>query len=212
MLNPLYSQRLKGVIDVFFAIVGLIVTLPLFLIIAIILKIQKEDVFFFQDRVGQNQRKFKIIKFTTMKKDSEKQGLITTVNDPRITPLGRFLRKSKINEIPQLFNILKGEMSFVGPRPLPIATVEGYYSLEEKQKIYSVKPGLTGYGSLEFSDEEQLIDKDDAGKSYREVIVPKKTKLEIWYVDNFNIILDLSLIFRTIFKLLFGFLSKRHPK
>jgi lipopolysaccharide/colanic/teichoic acid biosynthesis glycosyltransferase len=206
MSNILRSQRLKDAIDRLGAFVGLIITSPIFLIVAIILKIQKENVFFIHDRVGLNQKEFKMFKFTTMKKGSEKRGTITTANDSRVTLLGRILRRFKLNEIPQLINILKGEMSFVGPRPLPKTEVEKYYSPEVRSKIYSVKPGITGCGSIEFSDEEERLDKvDDVEKYFAEIIMPKKAELEIWYVDNRNLILDLKLFFKTIFKLLTGF-------
>jgi len=205
-LNLLRRQRLKGAIDRLGALVGLIVTSPIFLFVAIILKMQKEDVFFLHDRVGLNQKPFKMFKFTTMRKGSEKQGTITTANDSRVTLLGRILRRFKLNEVPQLINILKGEMSFVGPRPLPKTEVEKYYSPDERRKIYSVKPGITGCGSIEFSDEEERLDKvDDVEKYFAEVIMPKKAELETWYVDNWNIILDGKLFFKTIFKLLKGF-------
>jgi len=203
MFNPIHSQKLKVVIDRFGAIVGLIFTSPIFLIVTIILKAQKEDVFFIQDRVGLNLNTFKMFKFTTMRKGSEKKGTITTANDSRVTLLGRILRRFKLNEVPQLINILRGEMSFVGPRPLPKTEVEKYYSLENRRKIYSVKPGITGCGSIEFSDEEERLDKvDDVEKHFAEVIMPKKAKLEIWYVDNWSLILDLKFFFQTIFKLI----------
>lgn len=209
MLNPLPGQRLKFVIDRFMAFVGLIVTSPIFLIVAIILKAKGEDVFFIQERVGQFEQPFKMFKFTTMPKGSEKKGLITTANDLRVIPFGRFLRRSKLNEIPQLINILKGDMSFVGPRPLVKAHAE-IYPPNKREKIYSVKPGLTGYGSIEFSEEDKLTEKaDDLEKYYAEVIMPKKAELEIWYIDHFSIILDFSIIFRTIFKLLMVFLKRK---
>ena len=207
MLRILRSQRLKGIVDKCFAFIGLIITSPIFLSVAIILKLQKQELFFIQERVGLNQGTVKIYKFTTMRKGSEKQGLVTSFNDPRIIPLGKFLRRAKINEIPQLINILRGDMSFVGPRPLLRSEVEEYPPLMRK-KIYSVRPGLTGYGSLEFSDEERLLaEVDDAEKYYFEVIQPKKAELESQYVDNFSLILDLSIVFRTVPKLLKGFLK-----
>jgi lipopolysaccharide/colanic/teichoic acid biosynthesis glycosyltransferase len=206
MLNLLRSQRLKGAIDRLGALVGLIVTSPIFLIVAIILKIQKEDVFFLHDRVGLNQKAFKMFKFTTMVDGSEKQVSITTANDSRVTLLGKVLRQFKLNEVPQLINILKGEMSFVGPRPSTKVEIEKYYSPDERRKIHFVKPGITGCGSIEFIDEEERLDKvDNVEKYFAEVIMPKKIELETWYVDNWNIILDLKLFFKTIFKLLKGF-------
>ena len=205
------SQRLlKNIFDRFGAVVGLILTAPIFLVVSIALKIRREDVFFLQDRVGLNQSTFSMFKFTTMARGSEKQGSITTSDDSRITVLGRSLRKFKINEMPQLINVLKGEMSFVGPRPLPRSEVEEYYSSEDRARIYSVKPGITGRGSMEFSDEEECLSKADDFKEYfAGEIMPKKAKLEIWYVDNWSIILDMELFFGTIIKLLKTF--ARYP-
>lgn len=208
----LRGQRLlKTIIDRFLAVIGLIFTSPIFLIITITLKIQREDVFFLQDRMGLNQKTFRIYKFTTMVKGSETRGPITTSDDERITALGRFLRRFKLNEVPQLINVLKGDMSFIGPRPLPCFAVERYYSSEDKIKIYSVKPGITGRGSMEFSDEEECLSKVDNFEEYfaRE-IMPKKAELEIWYVENWSIILDLGLFFGTIFKLLKTFVWQKN--
>jgi len=196
------SRTLKNIADRILAIMGLVVAAPVFLIVAITLIIQRADVFFVQERVGLNQQIFRMIKFTTMIKGSEKHGTITIANDLRITFVGKFLRRFKLNEIPQLINILKGEMSFVGPRPLPRSEVETYYSSDDGAKIYSVKPGITGCGSMEFSNEEEHLSEVDNFKEYfAEEIMPRKAKLEIWYVDNWNIVLDLKLFFRTIFKL-----------
>lgn len=203
MLDLSHSRRLKDIGDRTLAIVGLIATAPVFASIALALKIRKEKVFFLQDRVGLNQKPFKIFKFTTMVEGSEKSGSITTASDSRVTSLGRFLRQSKINEIPQLINIIKGEMSFVGPRPLTLSEVEEYYSAEDRRKIYSVKPGITGCGSIEFSDEEKLLDgMNDVPEFFAKVIMPKKAELETWYVDNWSIALDLKLFFKTLSKLI----------
>ncbi len=205
------SQRfLKNILDRCGAIVGLILTAPIFLVASIALKIRRENVFFLQDRVGLNQKTFRMLKFTTMARGSEKQGSITTSNDSRITVLGRFLRRFKINEMPQLINVLKGEMSFIGPRPLPRSEVEEYYSPEDRVRIYSVKPGITGRGSMEFSNEEECLSEADDFKEYfAGEIMPRKAKLEIWYVDNWSIILDIGLFFGTIIKLLKTF--ARYP-
>ena len=197
------QRRLKNILDRCGAVLGLTATAPIFLVVSIILKIRREDVFFCQDRVGLNQKTFRMFKFTTMARGSEKQGSITTSNDSRITALGRFLRRFKLNEMPQLINVLKGEMSFVGPRPLPRSEVEEYYSPEDRVRIYSVKPGITGSGSMEFSNEEErLSEADDFEEYFAGEIMPKKAELEIWYVDNWSIILDLGLFFGTILKLL----------
>ena len=199
----LRSQRLlKAILDRFGAVIGLILTTPIFLVVLVILKIQREDVFFIQARLGLNQQPFGILKFTTMFKGSEKQGTITTADDLRVTVFGRFLRKFKINEIPQLVNVLKGEMSFIGPRPLPRSEVEAYYSPEDRASIYSVKPGITGRGSLEFCNEEEcLSEADDFQEYFAGEIMPRKAELEAWYVGNWSIILDCNIFFGTIFKL-----------
>ena len=203
------SQRLlKAMLDRFGAAIGLIFTAPIFLVVSIILKIQRADVFFIQDRVGLDQQTFRMFKFTTMFKGSEKQGSITTADDSRVTALGYFLRKFKINETPQLINVLKGEMSFVGPRPLPKSEVEAYYSLKDRARIYSVKPGITGRGSMEFCNEEEyLSEADDFQEYFAKKIMPRKAKLESWYVENWNIILDCTIFFGTIFKLLKTFVK-----
>ena len=164
--------------------------------------------FFLQDRIGLDQKTFNILKFTTMIKGSEKHGTITIANDSRITLLGRVLRRFKLNEIPQLINVLKGEMSFVGPRPLPKSEVEQHYSSEDRCKIYSVKPGITGYGSLEFSDEEKRLEEVvDAEEYFAKVIMPRKAEIEVWYVDNWSAILDVKIFFKTILKLLKDFVQ-----
>ena len=203
------SQRLlKAMLDRFGAAIGLIFTAPIFLVVSIILKIQRADVFFIQDRVGLDQQTFRMFKFTTMFKGSEKQGSITTADDSRVTALGYFLRKFKINETPQLINVLKGEMSFVGPRPLPKSEVEAYYSLKDRARIYSVKPGITGRGSMEFCNEEEyLSEADDFQEYFAREIMPRKAELEAWYVENWNIILDCKIFFGTIFKLLKTFVN-----
>ena len=197
------QRMLKNIFDRFGAIISLILTSPIFLVVSVMLKIQREDVFFLQDRIGLNQETFKIFKFSTMIKGSEKHGSITTSKDTRITALGSFLRRFKINEIPQLINVLKGDMSFVGPRPLPRSELERFYSPEDTAKIYSVKPGITGRGSMEFSDEEECLSRaEDFTEFFAKEIMPRKAKLEVWYVDNWNIMLDAKLFFGTILKLL----------
>ena len=196
------QRLLKAIIDRLGAVIGIILTAPIFLIVSIILKIQRADIFFVQERVGLDQKTFRMIKFTTMVKGSEKQGSITTADDSRVTAFGRFLRKFKINEIPQLINVLRGKMSFVGPRPLPKSEVEMYYSLEDSVRIYSVKPGITGLGSMEFSDEEECLSEvDDFQEHFAKEIMPRKAELEVWYADNWSVILDLKIFFGTILKL-----------
>lgn len=160
----------------------------------------EREVFFTQERIGKNGLKFKLIKFATMLKNSPTIGsrTITIKNDPRILPLGNFLRKTKINEIPQLFNIIYGDMSFIGPRPLTNETFEIYKPYIQK-KIKSIKPGLSGIGSIIFRNEENILlnNKNSIRSSYLS-ISEYKGKLESWYIDNNNLIVYLKLFIITI--------------
>ena len=149
----------KRILDIALSVVALIVLAPLLLLVMVVLKFTGErQVFYRQERMGVNGSYFRIWKFVTMLKDSPKMdgGFNTKTNDPRVLPVGRFLRKTKINELPQLFNILLGEMSIVGPRPL-VDKPYPPYSEEDKRIIYSVRPGLTGLGSVVFRDEERIL-------------------------------------------------------
>jgi lipopolysaccharide/colanic/teichoic acid biosynthesis glycosyltransferase len=166
-------------------------------------------IWYFQERVGMKNARFNIYKFATMLKDSPNMdgGVITTKKDPRITPMGGFLRKSKINELPQLLNILIGHMSFVGPRPvMPISFAA--YPQEVQNEIYNVKPGLTGIGSIIFRDEEELITKvrDNGGNTwdfYQNKIYPFKGQLEQWYQQNQSFLLDFKIIIATALVVIF---------
>lgn len=188
--------------DLVIAFFALLILLPLFVAVIIILRFTAEgEVFYLQERIGYNNSKFKIWKFATMLKNSLNMGTgsITLQNDFRVTKVGKFLRKSKINELPQLINILKGDITIVGPRPV----LEQDWKLYPKSiinKIYNVKPGLTGIGSIVFRDEESLISSingDDYHEFYKKVIAPYKGKLEMWYQKNNSFFLDIKLIFLT---------------
>ena len=178
--------------------------------IIVLLKLTSEgEIFFLQKRIGFKNKTFKIFKFATMLKNSSrmKGGYITVKNDPRLTYMGDFLRRTKINEIPQLLNIILGDMSVVGPRPVMEISFEAYPK-EVKKIIYDSKPGLTGIGSIVFRDEERLItDHKNAGGDienyYKNVIYPFKGKLEIWYKNNKSFYIDLILIFLTIWVIIF---------
>ena len=166
-------------------------------------------VFYFQKRVGYKNEIFNIWKFATMLKDSPsmKGGAITLRNDPRITPLGEVLRKWKINEIPQLFNIIRGEMSIVGPRPLMKEQSFDYYSDAIQKVIYNVRPGLTGIGSIVFRDEEELISNHvaeggNAKEFYANVIFKYKGEIESWYQANTTFLVDLKIIVVTAWVIL----------
>jgi lipopolysaccharide/colanic/teichoic acid biosynthesis glycosyltransferase len=160
-------------------------------------------IFYKQERIGFKNTKFHILKFATMLKDSPnmKGGVLTTKKDPRITPMGSFLRKSKINELPQLFNIFLGDMSFVGPRPLMEISFNTYSAMIQKI-IYNAKPGLTGIGSIVFRDEEELITEskirgEDIWDFYSNTIYPFKGDLEVWYLQNQSLIVDFKIILIT---------------
>jgi len=196
-----FSKRIFDIASTFLAC---IVLAPLLLPIVILLRLTSEgEVFYLQERIGLNQKPFMIYKFATMLKNSSKMegGIITTQNDPRVTFMGVFLRKSKINELPQLLNILIGDMSVVGPRPVMKISFEAYPSKIQKV-IYNVKPGLTGIGSIIFRDEEELISnvKNNGGDTwefYKNTIYPFKGEVEIWYQNNKSFFLDTKLIFIT---------------
>ena len=199
----MYSP-IKRLFDIIFSVTGLLLLLPLFIPIIILLKLTGEgEVFYRQERVGFQNKTFGILKFATMLKNSAKMGsgLVTVRKDPRITPLGGFLRRFKINELPQLWNVLTGEMSFVGPRPLPESSV-AKYSDEVRNILYQNRPGITGIGSLIFRDEEKLVTcwKNTGGEPldyYRSYIYPYKGMLEKWYYENISFTTDIKIIFLT---------------
>ena len=158
------------------------------------------EVFFFQERIGKQNKKFKLFKFSTMLRNSESigTGTITLKNDPRILPVGRFLRISKINELPQLFNVLLGDMSIIGPRPLT-ETNFSYYNDETKKIIIKVRPGLSGIGSIVFRNEEEILtNSKNSIDFYKKVIAPYKGKLEVWFVSNNTVVNYFKLIIATL--------------
>ena len=191
------------IIDVLLSLLALLVLLPLFIPIVVILLITGEHkVFYLQTRVGYKNKDFKIIKFATMLSNSANMGSgsLTLKNDPRVLPFGSFLRKTKINELPQILNIIIGDLSIVGPRPQMQVDFEKY-SDDVQGKIYNVRPGLTGIGSIIFRDEESLIslaaENENPHDFYKRVIAPYKGELEIWYHSHRSVFLDSQLIFMT---------------
>jgi len=197
------------IIDVLLSVLALLALLPLFIPIVIILLLTGEHkVFYLQTRVGYKNKDFKIIKFATMLSNSANMGSgsLTLKNDPRVLPFGSFLRKSKINELPQILNIIIGDLSIVGPRPQMQVDFEKY-SDDVQVKIYNVRPGLTGIGSIVFRDEESLIsvasENENPHDFYKRVIAPYKGELEIWYHSNRSIFLDFQLIFITAWAIVF---------
>ena len=200
---------LKRVFDGLFALLALLVLSPLLVPIAIGLRLTGEGyIFYRQERIGYRNRPFAIYKFATMLKDSPNMagGIITTQNDPRITPMGGFLRRTKINELPQLLNVLFGQMSFVGPRPvMPKSFAQ--YPAHVQEVIYRVPPGITGIGSLIFRDEEGLITRvKDAGGDpwafYKDVIYPYKGEVEAWYQARQSFAVDFTLLVLTALAIL----------
>ena len=191
------------IIDVLLSILTLLLLLPLFIPIVVILLLTGEHkVFYSQTRVGYKNQDFKILKFATMLSNSANMGSgsLTLKNDPRVLPFGSFLRKTKINELPQILNIIIGDLSIVGPRPQMQVDFEKY-SVEVQKKIYDVRPGLTGIGSIVFRDEESLIslaaENENPHDFYKRVIAPYKGELEVWYHSHRSVFLDSQLIFMT---------------
>ena len=196
------------IIDILLSTLALLILLPLFIPIVIVLLLTGEHkVFYSQTRVGYKNKNFKIIKFATMLSNSANMGSgsLTLKNDPRVLPFGSFLRKTKINELPQILNIIIGDLSIVGPRPQMQVDFEKY-SVEVQKKIYDVRPGLTGIGSIIFRDEESLIslaaENENPHDFYKRVIAPYKGELEMWYQSNRSFLLDGQLIFMTAWVIL----------
>jgi len=190
----------KRLFDLFFVIPGLIVLLPVLVLIALLIKLKDGgNVLFKQDRVGKNGVHFKVLKFRTMVVDAEKLGnKVTTGNDPRITPVGSILRKYKLDELPQLFNVLMGEMSLVGPRPEVPEYVE-FYPDETRDIVLSVPPGMTDRASIEFVNENDLLsDSDDPVNDYKNKVLPIKLKFYVDYVNDRSLWLDFNLILKTV--------------
>ena len=190
---------IKRIFDIIFSFFGLIFLLPLLLIIALIIKIEsKGSIFYLQQRVGKHNKDFKIFKFRTMFIGSDKKGLLTLGDkDPRVTKIGYILRKYKLDELPQLINVLIGNMSFVGPRP-EVRKYVNYY-LNEDLIILSVKPGITDYASIYYRNEAELLKTTkDPEKFYLENILPKKLELNKKYINSKNLFIDLKIIFKTV--------------
>ena len=191
--------------DVIFSGLTLVILSPLLVLIVIVLRLTGEgEIFFLQERIGQHGKKFKLYKFATMLKKSPNllTGTVTVKSDPRILPVGQFLRKTKINELPQLLNILFGHMSVIGPRPL---TKQTFSSYDERTRliINQVRPGLSGVGSIIFRAEEDILSGESSSvEFYSKVIAPYKGALENWYVENQSLYIYFSAIFITVWVVL----------
>lgn len=193
---------LKRFFDVVFAIVIILLLTPLFLVIAIIVSLNsKGGVIYLQNRVGKNGTEFKLYKFRTMYLNSDRMGLLTIgYNDYRITPVGYWLRKYKLDELPQLFNVLIGDMSFVGPRP----EVQKYVQLytENQLRVLSIKPGITDWASIKYFNENELLANSiNPEELYINKIIPSKISQNLEYIDNRNFWMDAKIIFYTFKKL-----------
>jgi lipopolysaccharide/colanic/teichoic acid biosynthesis glycosyltransferase len=187
--------------DILFSGLAIIILLPFMLPIMIGLKFTGEhDIFYGQIRIGKGGKEFKVLKFATMLRNSPNLagGLYTSTNDPRILPMGKFLRKTKINELPQLINIFIGQMSIIGYRPTVIAHYMAYPE-ESRKKLALVSPGLSGLASIVFRDEEDILSRvENPDEFHQKIIQPYKGKLECWYIDHKSLSLYFKLIFMTV--------------
>lgn len=195
----------KRVFDLFISILALIILSPIWIISVILLSLSGErEIFYLQQRIGYKSKPFYIWKFATMLKNSPNIGTgeITLRKDPRVTRVGIFLRKTKINELPQIINVFKGEMSIVGPRPL-MEVSYNLYDPEIGQKIYQSVPGITGISSLIFRDEEKIVSQSSNPREVYVTIFPYKSRLELWYKENASLYVDCMIIFLTAWALFF---------
>lgn len=194
---------LRAIFDIIVSTIALLVLSPFLILITIAIAFDSRGgVFFKQVRVGKNRKNFNLLKFRTMRPFSEREGKITVGNDdPRITHVGAFLRKYKIDELPQLFNVLLGNMHLVGPRPEVPEYVAKYST--EQLRVLSVKPGITDYASLEYFNENELLGQSsNPEETYVNVVMPAKLKMNLEYVDNRNFPLDLKIMVKTVMRIL----------
>ena len=202
-----FYHLVKRLLDIVLSLISIIFILPFLIPIIIMLRFTGEgEIFYLQNRVGLGLKNIKIFKFATMLKNSENMGsgIYTSKEDERVLPFGKFLRKTKINELPQLVNILIGDMTIVGPRPLIRETFE-LYDEEDQVKISSIRPGLTGIGSIVFRSEDEILAKSDIplDQFYEKHITPFKAKLENWYLSNMSLITDIKIILLTVLIIIF---------
>lgn len=216
---------MQRLFDIVFSAIALLVLSPLLVPVAILLRFTGEgEIFFLQSRVGRDGKPFALYKFATMLKNSPNigTGTVTLKNDPRILPVGKFLRRTKINELPQLLNILKGDMSIIGPRPQTKRCFDAFPKATQ-EVIMRVRPGLSGIGSIVFRDEEEMMHgHQDPNYFYDQVIMPYKGQLEEWYVQNQSLFTYFMLIGLTVWVVLmpssraawkvFGNLPKPNPE
>ena len=193
---------LKRLFDIIASLIGIIILLPFFIVICTVMVVSCGfPLFYLQTRVGRNGKDFKLFKFRTMHLDADKKGLLTVGGrDPRVTSIGYYLRKYKLDELPQLFNVLFGTMSLVGPRPEVRKYVDLY--TKEQQQVLSVKPGITDFASLEYINENDLLAKTDKPeKTYIDEIMPAKLALNAKYIKQQGLLVDFKIILNTILKI-----------
>jgi len=198
---------MERILDILFSGIALLALSPLLIPIVLILRFSGEgEIFFLQERMGKNGEVFKLFKFATMLKDSPNMGTgtITMKGDPRVLPVGKLLRKTKINELPQLLNIFFGDMSVIGPRPLTVQTFSAY-SKNTQDIIKQVRPGLSGVGSIVFRREEEIMHGEMASLDfYKNIIAPYKGSLEEWFVSNKSLYVYFAAIFVTAWSVIFS--------
>jgi lipopolysaccharide/colanic/teichoic acid biosynthesis glycosyltransferase len=194
---------IKRFFDILFSSIGLIITLPVFIILAFAISLESRGgIFYKQERIGKNFKPFKLYKFRSMYSGSDKKGLLTVgEKDIRITKTGYFIRKYKLDELAQLINVLKGDMSLVGPRPEVKKYVELYN--DEQKKVLLVKPGITDYASIEYFNENKLLENSpNPEKTYIEEIMPHKLSLNLKYIQEQSLLTDVKIILKTILKII----------
>jgi lipopolysaccharide/colanic/teichoic acid biosynthesis glycosyltransferase len=194
---------MKRIFDLFFSFLGILFLLPIYIIIAILIKIDSNgDILYKQERIGKNGIPFYVLKFRTMIPNAFSKGALTVGSrDPRVTNIGFYLRKYKLDELPQLFNVFLGEMSFVGPRP-EVKKYTDLYNAEQK-KVLSVAPGITDYASIKFRNENDLLsESDDPEKLYINQIMPEKLNLNLKYINDNNVFKDIKIIFNTFYTII----------
>lgn len=208
-IDSFYNQYTKRIIDFFLALVGFVVCLPVYLIVSLAIIIDDGlPVLYKAPRGGYKNTVFRICKFRSMVKNADKIGGYTTaLHDPRITKVGRFLRKTKLDEIPQLLNILVGEMSFIGPRPEVLAYTSQFNGQEKY--ILQVRPGITDFSSLKFADMDATVGDGDVDKYFVENILAEKNRLRIKYVAELSFVTDCSLFIKTVVQVFSHFFKKR---
>ncbi len=197
--SGIYNRFVKRIIGFLIALILFIILIPLYLIISLVILLETGfPVLYKPQRCGYLGKPFKIFKFRTMVKDADKIGGGTTaLNDSRITKVGGFLRKTKLDEIPQLLNIIKGDMSFIGPRPELLRYTDNYKG--DELYILKVRPGITDYSSIEFISLDEVVGSENADEMYEKYVLDKKNKLRIKYALNVSFLTDVTLFFKTVF-------------